>query len=154
MRLKVVGQVAHKKRERTRQQASELKEMQKFLLIKVNQGKYNLFSEMSQTEMSQTFHKHWKNLKTYASQTKEYHKQPLAHNQGQPHKRQKHPLSIFWDFPLHKGNGGTGLQHSWNCSQEGRHWGEIMSNTRDRIFQQQITFLFPNWIRGWNCASV
>ena len=27
--------VAHKKRERTRQQASELKEMQKFLLIKV-----------------------------------------------------------------------------------------------------------------------
>ena len=58
MKVKVVGQVAHKKRERTRQQASELKEMQKFLLIKVNQNKYNLFSEMSQTEMSQTFHKH------------------------------------------------------------------------------------------------
>ena len=28
-------EVSHKKRERTRQQASELKEMQKFLLIKV-----------------------------------------------------------------------------------------------------------------------
>ena len=35
--------VAHKKRERTRQQASELKEMQKFLLIKVNQTKKHFF---------------------------------------------------------------------------------------------------------------
>ena len=35
--------VAHKKRERTRQQASELKEMQKFLLIKVNQTKKYFF---------------------------------------------------------------------------------------------------------------
>ena len=39
MKVEVVAQVAHKKRERTRQQASELKEMQKFLLIKVNQSK-------------------------------------------------------------------------------------------------------------------
>ena len=37
--------VAHKKRERTRQQASELKEMQKFLLIKVNQTKKHSFSK-------------------------------------------------------------------------------------------------------------
>ena len=140
MKVKVVGQVAHKKRERTRQQASELKEMQKFLLIKVNQSK-QIF--LSQTKMSQTFHK-----------PKGYTTKYLPPNQGQPHKRQKHPLSIFWDFPLHKGDGGTGLQHCGNCSQEGWHWGEIMSNTRDRIFQQQITFLFPNWIRGWNCASV
>ena len=35
--------VAHKKRERTRQQASELKEMQKFLLIKVNKTKKHYF---------------------------------------------------------------------------------------------------------------
>ena len=33
--MKKSKKVAHKKRERTRQQASELKEMQKFLLIKV-----------------------------------------------------------------------------------------------------------------------
>ena len=67
MRLKVVGQVAHKKRERTRQQASELKEMQKFLLIKVNQSKYNLFfrdvTNRDVTNISQILKK---KSKTYA----------------------------------------------------------------------------------------
>ena len=53
MKVKVVGQVAHKKRERTRQQASELKEMQKFLLIKANRPFFH----------KPRCHKHFTNIK-------------------------------------------------------------------------------------------